>query len=402
MLPGPTFGFETLSAGLVTIDATGREVMHISRANGLPSDTVYYAMRDQEGALWLGLDNGVTRVETPSPVSYFNQSDGLASAAFFGRAHRRPPVLGLQSGAAFLDPDLGPDGTIPGHFEYIAGTGNQCWGFAKMTDPAGRTDRPCSSRAATASSRSRNDKAIPIKKTARPELPAECHPRGLETGPDAVWLGLFDGLASFRWIARALDRRRARRRRRRSRSVRCSRSRTDRYGPALAATGSLHITPAARPARGAARPATHVERFGTNDGLPVGGVFVNDVKGAPIFSAGVQDPHLLRFDAKTRRFVRETAFDHVVGVNYYRQRRLRASPTRWGRVFLNHGRETAMLQRKPDGTWTSTRRCSPGSAARRSAGSLPTATIAWLQFSDGRLVRYDTSRRMEAPPPGRC
>ena len=135
VLPGPTFGFETLSAGLVTIDAAGREVMHISRANGLPSDTVYYAMRDREGALWLGLDNGVTRVETPSPVSYFNQSDGLGSAAYFAARIDGRLYLGLQSGAASLVP-RSLDGKVPAHFEYIEGTGTQCWWFAKMTDPA--------------------------------------------------------------------------------------------------------------------------------------------------------------------------------------------------------------------------------------------------------------------------
>ena len=198
VLPGPTFGFETLSAGLVTIDAAGREVMHISRANGLPSDTVYYAMRDREGALWLGLDNGVTRVETPSPVSYFNQSDGLGSAAYFaGRIDGRL-YLGLQSGAASLVP-RSLDGRVPAHFEYIEATGTQCWWFAKMTDPA-RSDRSALLLACGDGLYDvRNNKAIPIKKTAdlsfRPNVLLVS-----KLDPTRVWVGLFDGIASFRWV----------------------------------------------------------------------------------------------------------------------------------------------------------------------------------------------------------
>src|SRR5262249_34805948 len=50
-LPGPTFGLLTTGAGLITIDVAGHQVMKVHRMNGLPSDTVYYAMRDREGAL---------------------------------------------------------------------------------------------------------------------------------------------------------------------------------------------------------------------------------------------------------------------------------------------------------------------------------------------------------------
>ena len=272
-------------------------------------------MRDREGALWLGLDNGVTRVETPSPMSYFNQSDGLASTAFFaGRIDGRLYV-GLQSGAASLVPKS-LDGKVPAHFQYIEGTGTQCWWFAKMTDPA-RTDRSvlllaCGDGLFDV----RNNKAIPDQENGRPQLPAECDLSCRNWTRRASGLGCSTafhrsagsaGAGSTKAGSKAPT----------WRSVRCSSSRTDRCGRALAATGSPTSRSPARPVGGAARPATHVERFGTNDGLPVGGVSVYDVKGSPMFSAGVQDPHLLRFDTKTRRFMRETAFDHVVGVNYF-------------------------------------------------------------------------------------
>ena len=195
----------------------------------------------------------------------------------------------------------------------------------------------------------RNNKAIPIKKTAdlsfRPNVLLVS-----KVDPTRVWVGLFDGLASFRWIdGRWIDEGRVEGADFEIRSLF-----EEQDGSIWAGSGSdgvVHIRPVSRPARGAARPATHVERFGTNDGLPVGGVFVNNVKGTPIFLAGVQDPHLLRFNAKTRRFMRETALDHVVGVNSFVSTAASSSADPQGRVFLNFGRETAMLQQKPDGTW---------------------------------------------------
>ena len=69
-----------------------------------------------------------------------------------------------------------------------------------------------------------------------------------------------------------------------------------------------------------------------------------------MFTGGVQDPQALRFDATTRRFVRDTALDHVVGVNLIVNGGFVVSDPQ-GRVFLNLGRETAVMQQKPDGTW---------------------------------------------------
>jgi hypothetical protein len=111
--------------------------MKVDRSNGLPSDTVYYAMRDREGALWLGQDAGVARVEIPSPITYFNQSDGLSGGVQTASRIDGRLLVGLQSGAAYLAPGS-PDGKTPPHFENILGTGTQCWWFTKMVDPANK------------------------------------------------------------------------------------------------------------------------------------------------------------------------------------------------------------------------------------------------------------------------
>jgi hypothetical protein len=94
--------------------------MTVDRSNGLPSDTVYYALRDREGALWLAQDAGVARVEIPSPITYFNQSDGLSGGIQTASRIDGRLLVGLQSGAAYLAPGS-PDGKRPPHFENILG-----------------------------------------------------------------------------------------------------------------------------------------------------------------------------------------------------------------------------------------------------------------------------------------
>ncbi len=395
VLSEDVFVIETTSKGLIMLDHKGHLTMRVSRTNGLPSDTVYYAMRDREGALWLGLDNGVARVETPSPVSYFNQADGLSSGVqamerIDGRAY-----LGMQSGAVTLTP-VSADGMVPAHFVPVEGTGTQCWAFKKVTSPT----PPVVSKVLLACGDGLYDvqgqKAIPIKKTKdlsfRPNAILQSR-----MDPSRVWTGLFDGLESFKWAGgRLVEEGRVE-------GVVNAEIRTlmeDKDGALWVGTngeGLLRVTPASKAEPGGARPQFKIDHFGTAEGLPEGGIVVTDVKGEPLFTGGLIDPQALRYDGATHRFVRETGFDHVVGVNlalaggfFF------ADPE--GRIYMNLGRNTAVMQRGSDGTWSSDTSMFARFGTTPMAGFFKDGPIAWLQFADGRLVRYDTSQRMEAPP----
>jgi hypothetical protein len=134
-LPDGTIALTTTSGGMGILDRQGRRVTTVSRANGLPSDVVYFAMPDREGSLWLGLDNGMARVETPSPLSFYNEADGLPG--YVNRAHRHAGRLyfALQTGIYYLEPASGPTGNA--RFEQVAGVSNQCWWLATVPDASG-------------------------------------------------------------------------------------------------------------------------------------------------------------------------------------------------------------------------------------------------------------------------
>ena len=128
-----TFALTTTAGGLVIIDRAGPAVIRVTRANGLPSDVVYFVMPDREGALWLGLDAGIARVEVPSPVSFFDADDGSAwrpstsSATTGGCMSPARPACTTSN-----RPSAGATRRVSCR---CRGTRSQCWWFTPMPRP---------------------------------------------------------------------------------------------------------------------------------------------------------------------------------------------------------------------------------------------------------------------------
>jgi signal transduction histidine kinase/CheY-like chemotaxis protein len=390
VLPDRTFALTTTNAGLIILDRNGRRVFTANLGNGLPSDTVYFAMRDREGALWLGLDNGISRVETPSPQSYFSQADGAGSAVLAAVRFDGRLFLGHQAGGSYLAPS--PDLT-PAHFEKIVGVGAQCWAFQRMADP--RVGPPALAVACgDGLFEVAGTRATPIK--APSDLSFRPNALAISTvDPTRLWIPLFDGIASFRRVAgKWIDEGRVAGI---GDEVRSLFENTD--GSVWAGTagnGVLRLTPESRPGPNVPRPAMRVEHFGEANGLPPGGVTVTRVGEAPIFSAGFEDPHFVRFDEQSHRFTRDTTLDGIVGVNPVFDAAITGRPD--GRLYLNRGRQTVVLRRKPDGTWDVDRLTFARLGSTPITGVFPDARgVAWLQFGDGRFVRFDTSRQTDTP-----
>ncbi len=69
----------TIQQGLIIIDRHGKIIQRINRVNGLQNNTILSIAFDKEDNLWLGLDNGISYVETNSNVSYLRQPGGFGS-----------------------------------------------------------------------------------------------------------------------------------------------------------------------------------------------------------------------------------------------------------------------------------------------------------------------------------
>ena len=62
----------TVTDGAVVIDRNGKEIQRFNSRSGIISNAIYYTFQDRSGAVWLGTDNGVSRIDYSSPVTYFD------------------------------------------------------------------------------------------------------------------------------------------------------------------------------------------------------------------------------------------------------------------------------------------------------------------------------------------
>ena len=386
-LPNGTFVLTTTSAGMGAIDHQGHRLALVNRSVGLPSDVVYFPMRDAEGALWLGLDSGIARVETPSPLSFLAQADGIPGGAFSAIRSGGRLYIALQTGVRYLVPSSGNG--LP-HFEPVPNTSSsQCWNFAEMK---------LEGRPAPALMVGCGEGLFEIHegKVSAIKVPGDLSYVTFAVMPSSVdptrlWVGGRTSLSSFVWqrgrwvdegdVPGIKD------------SIRYIFENAD--GSLWLGTESLGVRRVhfeTRPVRGGPRPApAAIDTFGTAQGLPEGGASIVNVKRVPYFLLGTSDPHVARFDEATRRFLRIKDFD-VLGVD----------PIQAGggfivgpdsRVYLNFGRETGVFTQAPDGSFTADKQTFARFGSRQPPSlAYPEANgVVWLQLPDQRLVRYDTS-----------
>src|SRR5688572_2287284 len=70
----------TTGKGLVIINSYGKILQLINRDVGLQDESVYAVYTDSKGALWLALDNGISKVEISSPLTQFSLQSGINTA----------------------------------------------------------------------------------------------------------------------------------------------------------------------------------------------------------------------------------------------------------------------------------------------------------------------------------
>ena len=121
------FAFGTIQNGLIITDTAGQVVFEINKERGLSNNTVLSIGNDQEGNIWLGLDNGISVVHFNSPLTYiqnyFNIGSGYASARLGDKLY-----LGTNQGLFYI---LWNDFINPlkkrEDFHLIQGTEGQVW-----------------------------------------------------------------------------------------------------------------------------------------------------------------------------------------------------------------------------------------------------------------------------------
>ncbi|MFN7919350.1 MAG: ATP-binding protein [Bryobacteraceae bacterium] len=97
-------GIGTRGGGLLVLERDGQLRYHLDRAAGIPSDGVLALYRDREGTVWVGLQNGIARVELASPFSQFGRPAGMSGAVNAIVRYRGLLHVATFAGLKYLDP----------------------------------------------------------------------------------------------------------------------------------------------------------------------------------------------------------------------------------------------------------------------------------------------------------
>lgn len=116
VLPDSTFVLATRWGGIMIIDQKGDLRKIINKDAGLRDQSVRFVNVDRQGGLWLALNNGLARIETPAPFSFFRGNSGGIISTFsmtrydgrlYAGSNTRINILSLPTSEAQL-PDFQP------------------------------------------------------------------------------------------------------------------------------------------------------------------------------------------------------------------------------------------------------------------------------------------------------
>jgi len=120
------YAFGTILQGLVIIDERGNIVQHVHKGNGLQNNTVLGIHADLQQNIWVGLDNGIDRIEINAPIYYYADNSGSIGTVYTARIFGNFIYLGTNQGL-FYSRWLSEEGYQPFSFSLVEGSQGQVW-----------------------------------------------------------------------------------------------------------------------------------------------------------------------------------------------------------------------------------------------------------------------------------
>ncbi|MCS7003725.1 MAG: SpoIIE family protein phosphatase [Cytophagales bacterium] len=100
----PTYLMYLTRGGVIILNKKGKIIQHINEENaGLQDGNVWNAMQDREGAIWLSLQKGITRLELNSPWRIWNETNGLKGIVTSLVRHGERIYVTTKDGAFVLE-----------------------------------------------------------------------------------------------------------------------------------------------------------------------------------------------------------------------------------------------------------------------------------------------------------
>ena len=111
----------TVSNGLALLENDGNIKFTVNQTNGLGNNTVLSIFEDDEGNIWVGLDNGINVINVNSPFKEYIDNLGILGTVYASIVHNDYLFLGTNQGL-FYKPVNTSDS-----FKVVKGTDGQVW-----------------------------------------------------------------------------------------------------------------------------------------------------------------------------------------------------------------------------------------------------------------------------------
>lgn len=121
-----TYILGTISNGLLHLNEKGELLFQINQRRGLLNNTVLAVFEDIENNIWLGLDNGISYVNTNSPYNLYTDNEGVLGSIYASAIYKDNLYLGTNQGLFYKPLNNTSD------FSFVSGTQGQVWALKNI------------------------------------------------------------------------------------------------------------------------------------------------------------------------------------------------------------------------------------------------------------------------------
>lgn len=320
----------TLNDGAVVIDREGKLVKKYNRDSGIISTVIYYTFQDRSGAIWLPTDNGISRIDYASQVSYFDSRNNFSTTAYQIIRHKGILYAATNNGVYHLD-------SRTSIFHKLKGANNQSFAFQESDDEL---------LVGTIDGLFKVDKQeiIPIRKTVGNEFGVNTISQS-KSDPSRYYIGAAGLWSMFKnnstWIdeGQILDITDP------VNSIEEENNGTLWIG--TNASGTFRITPQKDVKGNIVLDNPTIDKFDEANGLPSGIIYVKKLNGEKYFLSA---QNFYRYDNNNNSFYLDNTYKVVSPLaNYISPNNIREDNLR--RLWISLGREPALGTPQPNGTY---------------------------------------------------
>jgi DNA-binding CsgD family transcriptional regulator len=128
MLENKNIALGTIANGLIILNTQGEIISHLNMDQGLLNNTVLSLFEDVSNNIWLGLDNGISYLDTNSPFELHNNNQGISGSVYTSAIYNGNLYLGTNQGLFYRKVESNDN------FIFIEGTQGQVWSLKVIED----------------------------------------------------------------------------------------------------------------------------------------------------------------------------------------------------------------------------------------------------------------------------